>query len=84
LNIRKGKRCHIRAIAGIFARAKEEEEEGRANHVSDGHVGGGWGEGSNVEEMVENGDGNRFDMIRRGIGMLVASELALDAKIDTP
>jgi hypothetical protein len=83
LNIREGKRCSIGAVAGIFARA-EEEEEGRTNHVGDGHVGGGGGEGSNGQEMVEDGDGNGFDTIRRGVGTLVALELAFDAKINFP
>ena len=65
----------------VFSQTKEEEE-GEADHVGNGGVGGGRGGGSNGHDVTEDGDRDRLDTVGRRVLLRVAGELALEAEVD--
>jgi hypothetical protein len=65
----------------ILARATQEKE-GKADHVSNSTVGDGWSSQCQAEATHHNGDRNWFDASWGRVGLGIARQLALEAKIN--
>jgi hypothetical protein len=70
-DIAQAKWCCVRWGAGVLTRA-EKEKERDGDHIRNGQGGGIVGEDSGMDELLQDGDGNRFDSVRRGVGFGVS------------
>ena len=80
LHIGEPERSGVGFCSGVFT-GTEEEEEGKGNHVGHSQVAVGRGCEGNKHDVLNDGDGHRFDAIGRRVFSTVGAELTLDAKV---